>query len=162
MVSAVDGKVSGGGGIDKFRIKIWVDGNPSNVVYDNNLGLDDNGVPTTALGGGSIVIHDNNVKSKVAIIKPEVVVETTLKAYPNPFANQLNFNLLSSNDTHARLEMFDLNGRKIAIVFDKDIKANDLYNINYKPETDVLPGVLLYRLTVDNQVFNGKVIYQWR
>jgi hypothetical protein len=57
MLTAIDGSVGGGGGIDKFRLKIW---NSSGVVYDNQVGsVDTSDVadPTTALGGGSIVIH---------------------------------------------------------------------------------------------------------
>jgi hypothetical protein len=54
LLTAIDGQISGGGGTDKFRIKIW---NAAGVVYDNEMGTDDSGTPTTALGGGSIVIH---------------------------------------------------------------------------------------------------------
>ena len=56
MLSAVDGQISGGGGVDKFRIKIW-DKETSEVIYDNQLGVDDDAVLTTAISGGSIVIH---------------------------------------------------------------------------------------------------------
>jgi hypothetical protein len=57
MLTAIDGEINGGGGIDKFRIKIWDKNNGDAVVYDNQMGagIDDN--PTTALAGGSIVIH---------------------------------------------------------------------------------------------------------
>jgi hypothetical protein len=55
-LTAWDGQVSGGGGVDRFRIKIWY-GAPGNVVYDNQMGDPDGTDPTTALGGGSIVIH---------------------------------------------------------------------------------------------------------
>jgi hypothetical protein len=54
LLTAIDGQISGGGGTDKFRIKIW---DTDGVVYDNEMGTDDSGTPTTALGGGSIVIH---------------------------------------------------------------------------------------------------------
>jgi PKD repeat protein len=56
MLTAIDGQVGGGGGTDKFRIRIW-DRDGGGLVYDNQMGADDNGDPTTALGGGSIVIH---------------------------------------------------------------------------------------------------------
>jgi len=55
MLTAIDGQVAGGGGVDKFRMKIW-DSNGA-IVYDNQLGLNDDGDPTTTLGGGSIVVH---------------------------------------------------------------------------------------------------------
>jgi len=41
---------------DRFRIKIW-DKASGTVVYDNMLGAAEGANPTTALGGGSIVIH---------------------------------------------------------------------------------------------------------
>jgi hypothetical protein len=55
-LTAWDGQVSGGGGVDRFRIKIW-QGNPGNVIYDNERGSPDGADPVTALQGGSIVIH---------------------------------------------------------------------------------------------------------
>lgn len=56
MLTAIDGQINGGGGIDKFRIKIW-DKSTGNIIYDNQLGGSDNENPTTAIGGGSIIIH---------------------------------------------------------------------------------------------------------
>jgi len=56
MLTAIDGAIPGGGGVDKFRIKIW-DSATEQIVYDNQMGEVDNGDAATALGGGSIVIH---------------------------------------------------------------------------------------------------------
>lgn len=56
MISAVDGDLTGSGEPDKFRIKIW-DRNTGGVIYDNQMGDSDRALPTTALAGGSIVIH---------------------------------------------------------------------------------------------------------
>ena len=56
LLTVTDGQVAGGGGTDKFRIKIT---GPNGVVYDNVPGAGDD--PKTfdpqAIGGGSIVIH---------------------------------------------------------------------------------------------------------
>lgn len=57
MLTAIDGQVSGGGGTDKFRIKIWDKNNGDAVVYDNQMGAGIDDDPVTVLGGGSIVIH---------------------------------------------------------------------------------------------------------
>jgi hypothetical protein len=61
LLTAIDGQINGGGGEDKFRIKIWNKATGA-VIYDNNMGMDDTGNPTTLLGnggqgGGSIVIQ---------------------------------------------------------------------------------------------------------
>jgi len=56
LLTAIDGQLQGGGGTDRFRIKIW-DRASGLVVYDNQLGADDYGDAATAIDGGSIVIH---------------------------------------------------------------------------------------------------------
>jgi YVTN family beta-propeller protein len=56
ILTAIDGQISGGGGVDKFRIKIWDLGTGS-IVYDNQVGEADSAPLSTSLGGGSIVIH---------------------------------------------------------------------------------------------------------
>ncbi len=55
LLTAWDGQASGGGGQDKFRIKIW--DSSGTVVYDNQMGASDTDDPTTVIQGGSIVIH---------------------------------------------------------------------------------------------------------
>src|SRR5439155_6525314 len=59
MLTAIDGALPGGGGQDKFRIKVWDKPN-GNIIYDNQLGASDTGDPTTLIGGGDIVIHSSN------------------------------------------------------------------------------------------------------
>jgi VCBS repeat-containing protein len=58
MLTAIDGQVNGGGGVDRFRIKIW-DATVNVVVYDNQVASGDNDALAdhTIIGGGSIVIH---------------------------------------------------------------------------------------------------------
>ena len=57
LLTAIDGQVSGGGGMDKFRIKITTAGD--GLVYDNRKGVSDDIdlADPQALSGGSIVIH---------------------------------------------------------------------------------------------------------
>ena len=55
--TAYDGQVNGGGGADKFRIKIRKNGV---TVFDNRMGIPSDDMETAepqALGGGAIVIH---------------------------------------------------------------------------------------------------------
>ena len=57
MISAIDAKLTNSTDRDLFRIKIWDRNDADRIVYDNEIGKDENGDPTTAIGGGSIVIH---------------------------------------------------------------------------------------------------------
>ena len=58
LLTATDGQITGGGGVDKFRIKIW-NKTSGAVVYDNALGSSDdiNSANPQPIGGGSIVIQ---------------------------------------------------------------------------------------------------------
>lgn len=56
MLTAIDGQVAGGGGVDKIRVRIW-DAATSALVYDNQRGASPDADPTTAITGGSIVVH---------------------------------------------------------------------------------------------------------
>lgn len=56
MLTATDGAVNGGGGTDKFRLKIWEKASGA-VVYDNQMNAPDTSDPTTVIGAGSIVVH---------------------------------------------------------------------------------------------------------
>ena len=57
MLTATDGQVNGGVGVDTFRIKIWDKDNSDAVVYDNQPGKTDDSDAGTELGGGSIKVH---------------------------------------------------------------------------------------------------------
>ena len=58
LLTATDGQAPGGGGVDKFRIKIWHK-ETGTLVYDNVVGASDDidAANPQALGGGSITIH---------------------------------------------------------------------------------------------------------
>jgi hypothetical protein len=58
ILTAYDGNVSGGGGVDRFRIKIWR-ASDGVVVYDTKMGTSDDMdlANPLAISGGSIVIH---------------------------------------------------------------------------------------------------------
>jgi hypothetical protein len=56
IVTVIDGSITGGGGVDKFRIKIW-NKTTGQIVYDNQPGASDAADPTMPIGpGGDISI----------------------------------------------------------------------------------------------------------
>ena len=56
LLSAVDGAKPGGGGVDRFRVKIW-NASTDVVVFDNQIGASDSATATTAISKGSIMIR---------------------------------------------------------------------------------------------------------
>ena len=58
MLSAIDEKLTPMTDVDLFRIKIWDKDDGNAIVYDNEKDVAENEDPATAIGGGSIVIHE--------------------------------------------------------------------------------------------------------
>jgi hypothetical protein len=54
LLTVVDGQAPKGGGVDKFRIKIWND-KTGEVVFDNQMGDADDADPTTPIGDGKSI-----------------------------------------------------------------------------------------------------------
>ena len=57
FVSVIDGQAPGGGGVDKFRIKIWKR-RTLRVVYDNQAGAPESADPKSVLRVGNIAIRN--------------------------------------------------------------------------------------------------------
>ena len=57
MLSAIDEALTPSTDVDRFRIKIWDKDDGDTIVYDNQMDVADDADPTTAIGGGNIVIH---------------------------------------------------------------------------------------------------------
>jgi hypothetical protein len=56
MLTATVAALTASTDVDLFRIKIW-DRDTDEVVYDNQMGADDDGYDGTEIGGGNIRIH---------------------------------------------------------------------------------------------------------
>lgn len=54
LLTVIDGNLPGGGGVDRFRMKIWNKATGA-IVYDNQLGASDADDPTTPVGSGSTI-----------------------------------------------------------------------------------------------------------
>ena len=155
LVSAIDGDVNGGSDVDKFRIKIYADGSSSDVLYDNQMDASDNADATTILGGGSIVIHTK--KNKSGFIEPEFEY-VNLNVYPNPFTDRVQFEFVSPEPVNARIDVYDMTGRMVKTVFEGPVEGGVNYNAEFKPQSEI-SGFYLYRMTLGEAVYNGKLIY---
>ncbi len=82
---------------------------------------------------------------------------TDLKVYPNPFSTTVHFEFVSGKTAEARLEIFNVTGQKIATLLERRVEKGVLNRIEYKPV--MTPGVLIYRLSLDNEISQGTLIY---
>ena len=57
LLSAIDEELTPSTDVDLFRIKIWDKDNNNEVIYDNEIDVEEDEDPTTEIGGGNIKIH---------------------------------------------------------------------------------------------------------
>jgi hypothetical protein len=141
LLSAVDGQVNGGGGVDKFRIKIWNKATGA-VVYDNQMGAADDAVASTAIAGGSIVIHSTtnkptSITSTSAAEQSIALLDESLKlevaAMPNPSRNYFRLVIKGGTSKAVNLKVIDVGGRVVELR--NNISAGQILQIgnNYGP-----------------------------
>ncbi len=140
----------------------------SNIIWSSNWTGDLTEMMN--LDGGNLVVHSgfsigeasSETTSKKAAeisLMTDGMSDPVFKAYPNPFSDMVYFDLVRTSDANVRLEIFDIRGAKLTTVFDSRIEAGISYRFEYKPD-NVVPGMLIYRLMIDNEVINGKILYQ--
>ena len=154
---AIDGHLNNGTGPDRFRIRIT---NGSGVVvYDNGLNAAENTDVSTVLGGGSIVIHEMRQKGSGMEGQTSDGAQISVNAFPNPFSEKVVFDMQFAKEGNAQLEIFDIRGTKVGTLFSQRVEAGLQYRVEYTP-TNLLPGMLVYRLILDGEVITGRILYQ--
>jgi hypothetical protein len=92
------------------------------------------------------------------IISPNFEANS-LKVYPNPFNEKLNFEFVSVNDAHAVLEIQNMLGQTVTRLLDQQVEGGVMNRVEYAP-TNIITGVYIYKLVLDGQPSVGRVIYR--
>ena len=157
MVSAIDGQVSGGGGTDKFRIKIW-EKSSGTVVYDNQHGSAENEDATTELGGGSIVINQAPAKGTKAVRETTEALEVLTAPetaqffnYPNSFTESTTIAFVIAKDEAYSLDVYDLRGGLVKKVATGTAEAGTRYE-HELDASSLASGMYFARLTTASGV----------
>ena len=153
ILTAIDGNLASPPTVDLFRIKIY-NKSTNAVVYDNQYGATaDDADPITALGGGSIVIHE--VKKNTTTTKTEEIANKTTEispfnaiAYPNPSNQYFNIEMKGGSTEKVDIMVYDVLGKTI-----KHIESSDGQFIRFGEELPT--GVYI---AVINQGMNQKTI----
>jgi hypothetical protein len=126
VVVAIDGNWNGQTNPDAFRIKIST--TSGEIMYDNQMGSDENTEDASILGGGSIVIHEVKGKGNkrvedqglmeeesIAIFEnSEIELESNkILVYPNPASETSNIRVSLSQDADVTIRIFDSAGRLV-------------------------------------------------
>ena len=164
MLTATDGSINGGGGSDKFRIKIWDIDASETVVYDNKLGSDDVGYDAQEIGAGAIKIHKTNGNNnRMQFTTPLISSKVKLSAYPNPFQQDLEINFTLDNGSFVNLVVYDIYGRHIKTLVN-EVRSAGLYSKLWHGNDDVgtlvSSGVYLIKLETEAGERITPVVFQ--
>lgn len=118
----------------------WIE----DITYDNIANLH---------GPVSITVSENDQDPNA----PEIVLETTVLNYPNPFnpETQIYFSL-KENETAKKIEIYNSKGQKICN-FASPISPQ-LWNGKDNHGSDVSSGIYIYKLTTDKKSYTKKMV----
>jgi len=162
-VESIEGNVKlqvsmtdGGDGInDKIGITLYrKDGG---LWFSNNW----NGTKTELqnLKHGNIYVSTSGLKGPGEQDPAIRKAELGIKAYPNPFVDHVYFDLQLLTDSKVRLEIYNIDGAKLATIYDDVVIGFNKYRIEYTPE-NFSTGMLIYKLIVDGKLmFTGKLVH---
>jgi hypothetical protein len=152
---------------DDIGFTIW---NGNTLVYSSNW--EANNTERKKLAGGNIVIHKGGTdEGDIILINPEedaiaddgisieMPVDMDFRVFPNPFRDRLNFRFAPVKDSQVRLELFDMTGALVEVLFEGSVAENQLVEVQYIPQLRNAT-FLFYRLTMGTEVRTGKVMYQ--
>lgn len=79
-----------------------------------------------------------------------------VKGYPNPYIDKLNFSYTAPQKGQARLQLFTLEGQRMAFVIIKRVRAKTAATITYYiPSEQRVP--LIYKFTLAGKTVTGKM-----
>jgi hypothetical protein len=157
MLTATDGQVNGGGGVDKFRIKIWRKDATETVVYDNQMGASDDADAADAIEGGSIVMHSSSAAKSGELSADEATPGALPESYalfqnyPNPFNPQTEIRFALPEANHVVVKIFNLLGVEMRTLVDEQREAG-YHRVHWDGRDEngkaVTSGIYLYQLRV--------------
>jgi PKD repeat protein len=165
MVTAADGQLADGGGVDKLRIRIWDRNVSDEVVYDNQMGDAEDADASNAIGGGSIVIDRGNGKGPAA---PSLLPEDTcfFLPFPQPANPEVWIPYQLSTDSHVVIRIYDIVGRltrKLDLAYKPTgfyiNKAKAAYwDGNNEAGEQVSSGIYFYTIQADEFTATKKIV----
>jgi hypothetical protein len=79
-------------------------------------------------------------------------------SYPNPFRTATNLEFTLIKESAVRIEILNLYGQTMEVLLDEYMQKGH-HKVDWTPRT-VKPGIYMFRITVGNDSYSGKMIYQ--
>jgi hypothetical protein len=81
-----------------------------------------------------------------------------LRAFPNPVSSATNFAFSLPAEGRARLDVFDVAGRRVASVLDEESLDAGRHEVAWSPGASVSAGTYFYRLETDGKPVQGRLV----
>ena len=131
------------------------DGMPDEWETANGLNPNDP-ADRNGIGEGGYTNLENYLNSITGLVsaadKILISRESIVNCYPNPFSDELHFEISVSEAQKVGIELFDLSGKKIATIADRTFQAGSnsfIWNSN-NSSFDLMPGLYIVSITTDN------------
>ena len=149
---------SPGIGKDLIKVELW---SGTTLIFATYI----TPVSETLLTGGNIMVHSGvkctiksgtiGIEEIATAIVPDIEF-ADLKVYPNPFSEKLRFEFVSPESVNARIDLYDMTGRMVKTIFEQPIEGGVNYEAEFRPEA-IISGMYIYRVTMGEAIYNGKV-----
>jgi hypothetical protein len=88
----------------------------------------------------------------------EPAYDLSVRAYPNPFTQKASIEFSLTNAVeNAVVEVYTLNGTKVATLFNGAVEAEKLYSVELDG-ANLAPGIYMYQVNTGNNVYTNKLI----
>lgn len=105
----------------------------------------------------SLSVSRTKLKS-AGVMADEDHPEFDLMAYPNPFNDRLYIEFGLERDAPVRIEIFNTLGSRVGLLFEGSLPGGTLNRFEYVPGS-MARQMLLYQVTIGENVYRGKVQY---
>lgn len=78
--------------------------------------------------------------------------------YPNPFKTKTSMDFVLTSENQVKIEVMNLYGQTMQILKDEYMQQG-AYKVDWTPQA-LKAGIYLYRITIGDQTYSGKMIYQ--
>ena len=96
---------------------------------------------------------ENHIPYQPASYENDVMIN----AYPNPFKEKLNIEFTLPADSRARLEVYNVTGQLLQVLYDGQAKSYRQYHVEFNP-VSISGGIVIYRLQTETGSYYDKAV----
>jgi len=104
------------------------------------------------------IINFFEIESYITAIPEKTNEQNPVVVFPNPFKNQTNFHINSSEAAVTEITIYNLNGMAIDHLLIEPRQSGSSTSVTKEFGKNVSPGVYIYKVKTGDSVFTGKLV----